>query len=218
MKTSTRDQILQALLSHRRCSINDLAEAVGINPVSVRHHIGRLEASGLVDSENERHGVGRPRRVYFLTSSGIERFPSRYLDLSIRLVESMKETMPAEFVDQMFRAIASGVARKIIGLEDLASLTLAQRLELVRTALTQEGFTVEIEEKNGQYFIRETSCPYIHVGQEHPEVCLVDETLISTVLDRKVRKTHCVLDGDTHCVYVTPGVTSDAINRMETQA
>ena len=29
---------------------NDLAKAVKINPISVRHHIGRLEADGLVDS------------------------------------------------------------------------------------------------------------------------------------------------------------------------
>jgi len=67
---STRQRVLQTLLSRQRCTINELAEAVDINPISVRHHITKLEAEGLVTSEEERHGVGRPRRLYFLTEEG----------------------------------------------------------------------------------------------------------------------------------------------------
>lgn len=217
MNPSTRDQILQVLLNHQRSTIAELANAVGITPVAVRHHINRLEAAGLVNSENERHGVGRPRRVYFLTNDGIERFPTRYLNLSLRLVDSLKETMPVEFIHQMFRAIATGVAREIMALEDIASLTMGQRLDLVRNALSQEGFSVEIEEIDGQFYIRETSCPYVHVGHEHPEICLVDETLIATVLETQVMKTHCVLNGDSQCVFVTPRQNSDTLNLMENQ-
>ena len=66
--SSTREQVLQILLNRQRSTINELADAVNINPISVRHHITRLEAEGLVTSEEERHGVGRPRRIYFLTN------------------------------------------------------------------------------------------------------------------------------------------------------
>ena len=71
--STTRDLVLKTLLTRQRCTINDLAEAVGINPISVRHHVTKLEAGGLVVSEEERHGVGRPRRLYFLTEKGMER-------------------------------------------------------------------------------------------------------------------------------------------------
>jgi predicted ArsR family transcriptional regulator len=71
---STRDRVLQTLLRKHRCTINELAEVVEINPISVRHHIAKLQAEGLVLSEEERHGVGRPRQVFFLTEAGIERF------------------------------------------------------------------------------------------------------------------------------------------------
>ena len=84
---STRERVLETLLSKKRCTINELAEAVDINPISVRHHITRLEADGLVNSAEERHGVGRPRRIYFLTESGMEQFPTRYLRLTMRLLE-----------------------------------------------------------------------------------------------------------------------------------
>src|SRR5512145_504515 len=103
---STRERVMQILLSRERCTINELAEAVDINPISVRHHITRLEADGLVTSEEERHGVGRPRRLYFLTERGREQFPSRYVRLTLRLLEQLKETMPSQLVNQLFSQMA----------------------------------------------------------------------------------------------------------------
>ncbi|HEX2994159.1 MAG TPA: winged helix-turn-helix transcriptional regulator, partial [Anaerolineales bacterium] len=62
-----KDKILQALLRKPKITINELAEAVGINPISVRHHLTNLQMEGLIAAEEERHGVGRPRLVYALT-------------------------------------------------------------------------------------------------------------------------------------------------------
>lgn len=216
--SNTRDLVLKELLNRGRCTINDLAAAVGINPISVRHHIARLEADNLVASMSERHGVGRPRQVYSLTDEGMEKFPTRYLNLSMRLVESLKESLPAETVRQVFKDIASSLARELIDPEAAHALTFQDRIELVRKILSQQGFTVEIEENNGQFHIRETSCPYIHVGQEHPEVCLVDQTLIATVLATTVKKTHCVLSGDTFCSYSAAAIPADTINLLENSA
>lgn len=213
--TATRDLILKELLNRQRCTINDLADAVQINPISVRHHVSRLEAENLVASENERHGVGRPRRVYFLTDEGMEKFPRRYLNLSMRLVESLKESLSPEAVNRLFRDIASGLVRDVIDPASLKKLTIAQRLNLVQEALSAQGFTIEIQESAGQVSIRETSCPYIHVGQEHPEVCIVDQTFIATVLATEVHKTHCVLSGDAYCAYTTPTIALEKIQSME---
>jgi predicted ArsR family transcriptional regulator len=48
---STRDHILQTLLRQPRTTINELAETVGINPISVRHHLTNLQVEGLVSTE-----------------------------------------------------------------------------------------------------------------------------------------------------------------------
>ena len=103
---STRDRVLRTLLVRDQCTINELAEAVDINPISVRHHITKLEAERLVDSSEERHGVGRPRRQYYLTEKGRELFPKRYLQLTLRLLDQLKETMPEEMVDELFMEFA----------------------------------------------------------------------------------------------------------------
>jgi predicted ArsR family transcriptional regulator len=197
---STREKVLQTLLSRQRCTINELADAVEINPISVRHHIARLEAEGLVTSEEERHGVGRPRRLYFLTEQGIEHFPSRYLKLTIRLLEQLKGSMPESMVNSLFTQMAQDMAMEYQA--EARNLNMEQRLDLVTTMLSDEGFTVEWEKQGEQYLIREISCPYYRIGQNHPEVCAVDQTLISTVLSVPAEKVNCVLNGDAHCTYL----------------
>lgn len=208
---STRERVLYTLLRKHRCTINDLAEAVDINPISVRHHISKLEADQLVASEEERHGVGRPRRVYYLTEAGLERFPTRYMRLTIRLLEQLKETMPSTMVNTLFSQMAQDLAEDFASSADLDGLTMEERLEIMTDLLTEEGFEIEWERKGEQYHIREISCPYLQVGQNHPEVCRVDQTLISRVLEVPAEKIRCVLDGDSHCTYVVPHETPNLV-------
>jgi len=199
---TTRELVLKTLLTRQRCTINELAEAVGINPISVRHHVTKLEASGLVTSDEERHGVGRPRRLYFLTEKGMEQFPTRYLKLTVRLLAQLKETLPQPMVNKLFSQVADNLMEDYSAELDLDELPIEKRLDVVKKLLQDEGFTMEWERKEDGYHIRETSCPYYHVGQTHPEICAVDQTLISNVLAVPVKKVKCILDGDSYCTYV----------------
>lgn len=201
---STREQVLQTLLSRQRCTINELAVDVGINPISVRHHISSLQAEGLVDSSEERHGVGRPRRWYFLTEAGLERFPTRYLRLTLRLLEQIKETMPAAMVGTLFQQMAKELANDYTTMAGLENLGMEQKLNLMKTLLLREGFNIEWQRNGDQYQIQETSCPYLQVSQNHPEVCAVDQTLISAMLSVPAEKVKCILNGDINCIYVVP--------------
>lgn len=197
---STRDKIVQTLLNHPKSTIKDLADAVGINGISVRHHVNGLLAEGLVTVEEVRHGVGRPRQIYFLSEKGLESFPTRYLRLTNRLLDQIKETLPAPMVNSLFQQMASEIAAD--SAQRVKSFSLEQKLEVIKELLGQEGFSVEWERHGEEYHIHEITCPYYHIGQAHPEVCTVDQALISTVLSIPVEKINCVLHGDTHCTYV----------------
>jgi DeoR family transcriptional regulator, suf operon transcriptional repressor len=197
---STKDRILQTLLRKPKIAINDIAEAVGINPISVRHHLTNLQMEGLIESDEERHGVGRPRLIYSLTEEGMERFPTKYLRLTTRLLAQMKETMPGPVVAQLFNQVAEELADQYAA--DIKDLNMEERLDFVKELLAQEGFTVEWELKDGQYQIHEISCPYYQIGVAHPEVCTVDQTLISKMLAVPANKVQCILNGGSHCTYV----------------
>jgi len=197
---STRDHILQTLLRHPRSTINDLAVSVGINPISVRHHLTNLQMEALVAAEEERHGVGRPRLVYFLTENGMEKFPTRYLRLTTRILTQMKGKFPQPMVSEMFREVATVMADEHAA--ELMGLNVEERLDAMKEMLAEEGFVVEWEKQGTQYLIHEITCPYLQVGQSHPEVCTVDQTLISKMLALPANKIQCILNGATHCTYV----------------
>ena len=197
---STRDRVLQNLLSRERCTINELAKAVDINPISVRHHIARLEAEGLVESYEEKHGVGRPRRLYFLTDAGKEHFPTQYLNLTIRLLEQLKDTLPAELIDRLFTQMALDMASDHSSA--LEQLPLEKRIEEATHLLQKEGFNVEWEKNGKEYYFKEMSCPYLQISQKHQEVCSIGQTLISTLVSVPAKKIKCINDGDSQCVFL----------------
>jgi len=197
---STRERILQSLLHHPRSTINVLADEIGINPISVRHHLTNLQAEGLISAAEERHGVGRPRLVYSLTEDGLERFPTRYLRLTTRLLSQMKEQLPQPMVSDMFKQVATSLAAEHE--QQLIGLSVEERLNVMKELLGEEGFVVEWEKKDQDYLIHEITCPYLQVGHVHPEVCIVDQTLISKMLAVPANKIQCILSGAAHCTYI----------------
>jgi len=210
MSNNTRNRVLRSLLLNQKRTVNELAESVDINPISVRHHVTKLEAEGLIISEEERHGVGRPRLVFSLTPKGMEQFPQRYLQLTTRLLEQLKSNLPEKVLGTLFKEVAEGIANDLTQNIDLDDLDLKERLVLLQEVLTAEGFTVNLEEEEGNFYIVEASCPYHHVGEEHPEICVVDQELIAHFVSTTPKRVECILDGDKQCKYLIKKDTEKA--------
>ena len=130
----------------------------------------------------------------------MERFPTRYLRLTTRLLAQMKESMPGPVVAQLFSQVAEDLADEYT--DQVRDLGMEERLDFVKDVLGEEGFTVEWERHGDQYHIHEVSCPYYQIGMKHPEVCLVDQALISRMLALPAEKIQCILNGNAHCTYV----------------
>lgn len=197
---STRERIINSLLTHPGSTINDLAEAVDINGISVRHHLTSLQAEGLVSAEEERHGVGRPRLIYRLTALGMEKFPTNYLKLTNRLLEQIKNILPEDKVNQLFIDIARNLTESYK--DQIHELPMEEQLDVLKHILAKEGFIIDWEITGDNYLIRNVSCPYYHIGIAHPEVCEIDRTIISILLAKPIKLHDCVLEGKTHCSYI----------------
>ena len=202
MSNNTRNRVLRSLLLNQKRTVNELAEAVDINPISVRHHVTKLEAEGLIVSEEERHGVGRPRLVFSLTPKGMEQFPQRYLQLTLRLLEQLKSHFPEKVLGNIFKEVAEGIADDLTHDINLEDLDLKERLELLQEVLTSEGFMVDLQEEEGNFYIVEASCPYHHVGEDYPEICVMDQELIAHFVSSTPKRVECILDGDKQCKYL----------------
>jgi len=196
-KSSTRDVILEAIKQANEATVEDLAEAADVSPVTVRHHLNSLQADGLLRTHSVRRKVGRPYYVYSLSEKGHELFPQRYVRLNNMLLDELKSRFPTELVSELFSDVVNRLAAKHES--NLAGLTFEERLDYLVQVLEGEGFLANWQVSNGGYLLSEYSCPYYSVGQKHSEVCVLDKQLIRIVLDTEIVQTSCMLQGDPAC-------------------
>ena len=196
---STREKILRTLLTYPDSTINDLAKAVGINGISVRHHLTALEAEDLIKSAEERHGVGRPRLIYSLTEKGIESFPTSYLRLTQRILETLSNSLSPDTLHAFFEEIGGEIAKPYQN--DIDGISFDERLKIVKTALTNEGFIVEVTQNSETFTLTNLSCPYYRIGLDHPVICTIDHTVINKLLGTNVEIETCILAGSDRCIY-----------------
>ncbi|MCS6909245.1 MAG: ArsR family transcriptional regulator [Anaerolineales bacterium] len=198
--SSTRDRILRLIRAHGHASVAQLAEELAISPVSVRHHLAALQAEGLVRAAEVRRGVGRPHLEYSLTEAAAERFPARYVQLSERLLAQLKSTLPAEAVEALLIRLAEEMASEHV--QRTAGKSLEEKLDALVSALGEEGFGAEWKRVGETIRLTEYNCPYVRLGQQHPEICTIDQTMMRQMLSADVEKTDCVLDGAERCVFI----------------
>jgi predicted ArsR family transcriptional regulator len=122
------------------------------------------------------------------------------MNLTIRLLEQLKNTLPKNSLEKIFTQMAKDIAADQP--EKIKKFSIEQKLDYIKSQLNKEGFIVEWEKVGEDYRINEVACPFYHVGQSHPEVCTIDQALISTILSIPTEKVNCVLNGDIHCTYV----------------
>jgi predicted ArsR family transcriptional regulator len=195
-KESTRDIILRTIKRQHQATVNELAEAADVSPVTVRHHLNALQAESLLVSDSVRRKVGRPYHVYSLTEKGNELFPKRYARLSTRLLDELKRSFPAEVLTELFQNVVAGIVDEYR--DEFEKLSFEDRLDFLVDLLEEEGFLARWEKEDGEYRLIEFSCPFISIGQEHDEICVFDKQLIVSVLGTDVKQHSCMLSGD-HC-------------------
>ena len=185
-------------------TVSELSAAVKITPIAVRHHLSSLQAEGMVEVREERHGVGRPRQIYKLTPIAMERDTSRYYQFTSLLLDQLKEHLPPEMVEKLLREVATNMAGEWKA--ELDALPMPQRLQRLVELLTREGFVAKVESTGtDQYCLTELACPYSRISLTHPEVCALDASMLSRALGTPVERISCIRTGSQSCTYSIVG-------------
>ena len=201
-KISTRETILNTIRSLHEATIDALAEAADVSPVTVRHHVNGLMADGTIESRAVRRKIGRPHHVYSLSDAGEELFPQKYYRLSNLLLEELKARFEPEEVSDIFNSVVKRVVDSQEG--QYQTLPFEKRLDYVVELLGKEGFMAKWEKSESGYRLIEYGCPYISIGETHTEVCSFDKGLIRSVLNTTIEQQSCMLTGDRCCEFSIP--------------
>lgn len=207
----TRQLILEILKSRGHATVDDLAEALRLTPMTVRHHLAILEDRRLVDADVERGRVGRPHYVYRLTPTADELFPRAYHLLAERVLAKIKEQYGVAEARAILQAVAADLAAA--HMDEVSDRPIHERMVRVGDIMAAEGFQVRLT--NADQAVEVCNCAYRHVAAQHPEVCELDHALMEGILGQPLERVKHAPAGDDCCRFVVaesaPSETVDAV-------
>lgn len=197
----TRQFIVELLKERGQATVEELAEAVGLTQMAVRHHLNVLQGENLVAtiSVKRKRQPGRPQQLYGLTESADELFPEGYYHLAGYLLDEIKSTMGTDGLDKLLSRVADRMTAEAP--RSHRGQSPEERLSQLTQFLRDKGFTARWGKEGNDYVIRLATCPYRQVAREHRQVCRLDMQIIKDMLNVDPIQVSCIASGDKHCAY-----------------
>jgi predicted ArsR family transcriptional regulator len=199
----SQDRILFRLKTRGPQTSADVAARLDMTAAGARQHLLKLEAARLVESEDRVEGRGRPRKYWLLTQLGHARFPDRHSDLTLDLLQSMRDVFGNDGLDKLVqhREGASIAAyRKAVGTQ----ASLGQKLMALARIRTREGYMASLVRKTRDSFLFvEDHCPICAAAAACQGLCRSELAVFQAVLgdDVIVERTEHILAGARRCAY-----------------
>jgi predicted ArsR family transcriptional regulator len=199
----SQDRILFHLKTRGSQTAADVASRLDMTPAGARQHLCKLETAGLVESEDQRQGRGRPRKYWRLAQRGHDRFPDRHSDLTLDLLRSMRDIFGERGLEKLIehRERASIVDyRKLVG----ERRSLHQKLAALAEIRSREGYMASIaEDTQGSFLFVENHCPICAAAATCQGLCRSELAIFRAVLgtDVTVERIEHILAGARRCAY-----------------
>lgn len=176
----TREQILEYLSTHARASAAEMATALGVTAANIRHHLGALQAKGLVRAETRpTGGRGRPAKLYCLTPAAQQ----AYLEpLTRALLAALRQQGDAAGLPQRLCDAFCG------DVSPASHRSLRERLQHAMQRLETLHFKPRWEAHHDGPRVIFHRCPYAALVADFPELCGLDVLMLERMLGAKVER------------------------------
>src|SRR5881275_1635359 len=202
---STRGKILDLLRTCDR-TVNELAEELRLTDNAVRAHLASLERDRLVVHSGMKPGFRKPHTTYALGSEAEQLFPKAYGRLISLLMSIFSRQVEPRNLRAGMRAAGRTLAEE--HLSELRGKTRQQRIDAALGILKELGGAASFREEDGKHFIYGNGCPIAAATANHPEACLLAESLLTEIIGSPVRE-HCVRGPRPSCRFELKQVRSE---------
>ena len=183
LNSSPRAEVLKHIQQAGSASIKELEAAMGVTTTAVREQLAHLLREDFIQATRVRGDVGRPYYVYSLTMKAQELFPKDYATLALLLLEETRSLHGPEGLRMLLNRVSRRMAEKLS--VQTEGNELGQKLLGLVAALGETGMEVSmvpVEEGNGGFVLKTTSCPYFEVAQNHREICEMEQDMLADLL------------------------------------
>ncbi|MCU1426825.1 MAG: transcriptional regulator [Actinomycetia bacterium] len=200
----TKRAIVDRLKRVGAATVPELADALGVTPAGVRQHVDALAANGLVEAQlRGPSGRGRPATEWHLTELAADLFPDRHDDLTVGLIDALRQSLGEEGLQRVIDARAEKQLEEYRhAIPEHASLL--KRVNALARQRTAEGYIAEVvRDEDGALVLVEHHCPICTAARACQGLCGSELELFRGALgdDVEVERTQHLMAGDVRCAY-----------------
>ena len=185
-----------------------IARKLSVTPMAVRQHLYRLKLAGLVDFSDERRKVGRPARIWRLTSEAAARFPDTHGDLTVEIISAVRAAFGEAGMDKLLAERTRRQKEQYRTRLRAAGNSIAKRAQALGEIRREQGYMAECTRMpDGSMLLVENHCPICAAATTCQGLCREELSLFRAVLGDKARveRTDHILAGARRCAYrITP--------------
>lgn len=201
--SSAKRRIIERLKRADTATAPELAAEFGLTDTAIRQHLEALENAELVERViAPSSGRGRPPVHWRLAASASSLFADRHSDLTVELIESIRDALGEEALEAVVRTRAERqLATYRVAIDDNASVSAkVHRIAELRSA---EGYLAEAVESDGHLTLVEHHCPIRDAADSCAGLCSAELNLFQKALgpDVTVAREQHLLDGGQRCAY-----------------
>lgn len=213
LASESRWKILSALTKEPK-DVRSIVKEVSIQPTAVRYHLQALLRLGLIESYEEKVGVGRPKIFYRLSKKQVMvGFPPRhYLFLSEILFDATQKLPDQDRVRNLLYKTSFEQGKTMM--EELASQHGVEKWSpelfdkyFVKTFLPQFGIEAETTSlRKSEVVYRNYICPFQELSSRYPKIIcdIIHDGWLHGIGDAmkaklKIQRRKCMGHGDDYC-------------------
>ncbi len=200
--SSTRDRVLEYIKRNGPVSVKKLTEEIGITPMAIRGHLGKLEKEELIQVGQVRQKLGRPLQVFSLTDKGESCFPKNYDSFALELLEDIKNLDAGKTLEKV---VQKRELRLIEELRQVLSEATSprQKLDLYCQFIERQGNMPSIETLDPKsYMLHVANCSISSITSQYSFPCETEIRVIKSVFpEAKVRRVQSIADEAQGCAY-----------------
>lgn len=203
---TTRETILTELKRRGNARADELAETLDLTPMAVRQHLYQLQDEGAVVccASAPASGRGRPAKHWELTEKADVYFPDTHRELSLDLIESIREVMGDDALAQLVSHRTKRQEKRFQALLANCSGDLRCKLDIIARERTREGYMAEVQEtEGGDLLLLENHCPICEAAKACSGLCRKELELFQELVgdDGTVEREEHMLKGARRCAY-----------------
>jgi predicted ArsR family transcriptional regulator len=182
--------------------LSAIALELKITIEGARFQLLKLANEGLVESRTESKGRGRPQQIWSLTGSGHACFPDTHAELTVKLIEKIRETLGDDALSAVIEANAkAGIEKYLNELKHLSDLE--SRVKGLAEIRNSEGYIAGYVRDNDGFLLFENHCPICAAATACQGFCRSELQTFQMVLGEKVHieRVDHILAGARRCAY-----------------